>query len=89
MSGLINTPEHELVWNARVGVLYEWADDCDGRRIKKADYGKYTEYGWQIDHVTPTILGGLDIYANKRPRHWRGNSLAGAMVGNALRRGLF
>lgn len=89
MTGLINTPEHVLVWNACVGVLYEWATDCDGNKIKKSDYGMYTEYGWHIDHVMPSILGGGDHFGNKRPRHWRGNTAAGGIIGNALRRGLF
>ncbi len=60
MSGLINTPEHVLVWNACIGVLYEWATDCDGRKIKKSDHGQYTEYGWHIDHIVPLTLGGSE-----------------------------
>lgn len=83
MSGLINTPEHVRVWNACIGVLHDWAVDCDGRKIRKSDYGKLSEFGWEIDHVVPTAFGGLDTYANKRPRHWQGNRSAGGLI-NAL-----
>jgi len=31
--------------------------DCDGRMIMWGEYGKYSEYGWQIDHAMPTVLG--------------------------------
>lgn len=78
-------PEHIIIWNQHF-LIYEWAVDCDGRKIKKSDYGKLTEYGWEIDHHLPTILGGGDGVANKRPRHWRGNRAAGGMLANALAR---
>ena len=80
--------EHVLVWRKHFG-YYDEAIDCDGNKIKFAEYGKYSECGWQIDHHIPTVLGGGDGLPNKRPHHWRGNSLAGAIIGNALRRGLF
>lgn len=71
-----------LVWQLHFGT-YEWAEDCDRRKIKKSDYGKLTEYGWEIDHAAPLALGGADSLANKRPRHWRGNRADGAGI-NAL-----
>ena len=81
--GLINTPkECDIVWERHFGNL-TIAIDCDGRFVKRADYGNLTLYGWEIDHATPTAFGGLDIYANKRPRHWKGNRKAGGLI-NAL-----
>jgi hypothetical protein len=59
--------------------------DCDGRFIRWSEYGSYSEYGWQIDHIRPAALGGGDEFANLRARHWRGNSMAGTVLGNALR----
>lgn len=77
-------PEETIVWNQHFSPLYDWAVDCDGRKIKKSDYGKLTEYGWEIDHVAPSALGGLNALHNKRPRHWQGNRSAGGMLANAL-----
>jgi hypothetical protein len=47
------------------------------------EYGKYTQYGWHIDHVQPSAPGGTDHHRNKRPRHWRGNCGDGPLI-NAL-----
>jgi hypothetical protein len=58
--------------------------DCDGWFIKWDEYGQYSDYGWQIDHAWPTALGGADTYANKRARHWRGNSRAGGILGGII-----
>ena len=41
--------------------------DLDDRPIRWEDYGKHTDYGWHVDHV-----GGADIHANLRARHWCG-----------------
>lgn len=76
-------PEHLIVWNQHFSI-YDYGIDCDGRTIRKSDYGKLTEYGWQIDHAVPTAFGGLNVFANKRPRHWRGNSMAGGIIGSLL-----
>lgn len=88
MSGLFSVGlfgEHHSVWLRHYGSA-EWATDCDGRTIKRSDYGKETEYGWEIDHITPTALGGLDHWSNKRPRHCRGNASAGGLLAALLRR---
>jgi hypothetical protein len=80
----INDEAHN-VWVNCHGYVAE-VIDCDLRRIRYADHGKLTEFGWEIDHVQPSAWGGLDVYANKRPRHWQGNRRAGAFVSyvNAL-----
>ena len=56
--------------------------DCDGRRMRWEEYGKYSEYGWHIDHVTRTTLGGHDRPWNWRARHWYGIYIAGGLSGN-------
>jgi len=55
--------------------------DCDNRIICRAEYGKYTAFGWQVDHAIPVVLGGPDFFSNLRPRHWMGNSAAGGLLG--------
>jgi hypothetical protein len=62
----------------------EWAIDCDGRFIRRSEYGQYSEFGWQVDHTVPSAIGGNDLFANLRPRHWRGNSMAGGSLGGLL-----
>lgn len=61
--------------------------DCDGRVIKRDEYGQHSDYGWEIDHITPVALGGSDAFSNLRARHWLGNSSAGGLLGNALNNG--
>lgn len=58
--------------------------DCDGRLMFWSEYGKLSEFGWEIDHAHPKGLGGLDVWGNLRARHWYGNRSAGAGVRNAL-----
>ena len=31
--------------------------DCDGLYIKWSEYGKYSEFGWHIDHAMPLRWG--------------------------------
>ena len=63
----------------------EFGIDCDGQLIKRSDHGLLTQFGWQIDHAIPKVLGGQDIIANYRPRHWRGNTRAGGLLSSLLR----
>ncbi|HZT51902.1 MAG TPA: HNH endonuclease signature motif containing protein [Stellaceae bacterium] len=62
----------------------EWAIDCDNRIIRFTEYGRYTAFGWQVDHIRPVALGGIDAMTNLRPRHWQGNSFAGGLLGGLL-----
>lgn len=59
--------------------------DCDGRIMCWNDYGKMTQYGWEIDHAIPTVLGGPDVLSNLRARHWQGNRSAGGILGGISR----
>ena len=58
--------------------------DCDNRIICRTEYGLYSTYGWHVDHIVPTILGGDDGFINHRPRHWQGNTAAGGLLGGIL-----
>lgn len=61
-----------------------WGVDCDGRTISRSEYGRFSAYGWQVDHILPIALGGGDQAINLRPRHWRGNCGAGGLLGGIL-----
>jgi hypothetical protein len=62
-----------------------WRHDAFGSVMRYADYGnRQSEYGWEIDHVVPSALGGIDAHANYRPLNCRNNAGLGGMLGNAL-----
>lgn len=49
-------------------------DQCDAW-IKYSEYGnRQSDYGWEIDHITPVSKGGDDSLANLRPLHWNNNA---------------
>jgi hypothetical protein len=80
-----------VAWNKATPIASYPADiirqDCDGRIIRWDQYGLRSDYGWEIDHITPVALGGSDAFVNLRARHWLGNSSAGGRLGNALNNG--
>lgn len=55
--------------------------DCDGRVILWSAYGELSDFGWEIDHIRPTVIGGPDVLWNLRARHWKGNRSAGGLLG--------
>lgn len=61
-----------------------YAYDDDLNVICRADHGKYTTYGWHVDHVLPVALGGAHHAGNVRARHWKTNTSAGGTLGSLL-----
>lgn len=63
-----------------------WRRDDFGNVIRFSDHGdRSSKYGWEIDHVTPTAWGGLDVHANKRPLHCKLNASHGGILGSYAR----
>jgi hypothetical protein len=64
-----------------------WRMDDAGNAIYLHAYGDQSSpYGWQIDHITPTALGGTDDLWNLRPMHCKKNASMGGILGNLLSR---
>jgi len=73
------SPSKEDVW-----AKAHYCDSENERRgFRKDDYGNWIhrdqhgkrnhQYGWEIDHVHPSSLGGNDRLSNVRPLHWQAN----------------
>ena len=67
----------EHVWNKAIIVPgYDpniWRKDFAGAWIGKAYYGKMGNYGWEIDHLRPVVLGGTDDFSNLNALQWQNN----------------
>ena len=64
-----------------------WRRDAFGRAIKFSDYGdRASKYGWEIDHISPSALGGGDDISNLRPLHCANNAGLGGVLGGLLKR---
>ncbi len=52
-----------------------WRKDQCGAWIGRDFYGnRNSEYGWEIDHITPVSDGGTDALSNLRPLQWKNNA---------------
>jgi hypothetical protein len=52
--------------------------DVCGALIQYSDYGnRDSSYGWEIDHIIPTSLGGTNTYNNVQPLQWKNNCSKG------------
>ncbi|WP_287938830.1 HNH endonuclease signature motif containing protein [Sphingopyxis sp.] len=59
--------------------------DDYGNVIRWEDYGRFNSpYGWEIDHIQPSALGGSNHMNNLRALHCRANRSRGGQLGNAL-----
>ncbi|MDP2883641.1 MAG: HNH endonuclease signature motif containing protein [Ignavibacteria bacterium] len=53
------------------------SDNCDAI-MRFTDHGETdSKYGWEIDHIKPTSLGGADDLSNLQPLHWKNNRKKG------------
>jgi hypothetical protein len=61
------------------------AIDPFGVAIYKADHGKRTPTGWEVDHFpTPQCIGGKTLHGNIRAVHWEKNRATGGLLGALL-----
>lgn len=52
--------------------------DIRGIYIRYMNHGNTnSDYGWEIDHIKPTSIGGSDSLSNLQPLHWLCNRLKG------------
>ena len=52
-----------------------WRKDYCGAWIGRKHYGdRKSQYGWEIDHITPESKGGGNELSNLRPLQWQNNA---------------
>lgn len=66
--------DNKALWELHFGTKKE-AIDFAGRKIKIGDYGKNSDFSWEIDHAIPVSMGGTDAYFNLLPVHRVSNDL--------------
>lgn len=71
----------ERIWEkAQIVPGYDpriWRKDFAGAWIRKDLYGVIHNYGWEIDHRRPKVMGGTDSYDNLFPVHVKNNRAKG------------
>jgi 5-methylcytosine-specific restriction endonuclease McrA len=72
----------QIIWN-KGSIIPDysqelWRRDKCGQVMKYSDYGnRFSKNGWEIDHINPVVNGGLDIFENLQPLHWKNNAEKG------------
>lgn len=70
----------EAVWAMAKPVVHyddEVRRDAYGKLMARSEYGQESYFGWEIDHVRPVSLGGVDDLDNLQPLHWENNRAKG------------
>lgn len=69
----------ERVWQKALAVENNdpniYRKDYSGAWIRRDQYGKQTEYGWEIDHLNPISKGGTDDINNLYTLQWENNRM--------------
>jgi len=70
----------QVVWEKATSVSdrdpYIWRKDECGAWIRRLDYSnRNSEYGWEIDRITPHSMGGTDKINNLRPLQWENSTM--------------
>ena len=68
----------QQVWNKGQTVYNndpnEWRKDECGAWIYRSHHGnRNSQYGWEVDHITPSSERGSDALSNLRPLQWENN----------------
>jgi hypothetical protein len=65
----------EAVWKkGEIELSYpSFRKDVCGASMQRSKYGKTEQFGWEIDHIKPVALGGIDDLGNLQPLQWENN----------------
>ena len=78
-----NYSEEKLleIWNKQRIPIEKYKDkyrkDACNAWIIWEEYGKQTEFGWEVDHILPEVKGGTKDIDNLRAFHWENNKSKG------------